>query len=407
VPVWHKGTAKWVKEGKLVLLGVTQEQHPDRCRLLAQWQGLGWPILHDPINVLGPSAVPVLVAIDEHGIVRSTRPRLDTFETDFLGKSFPDEARGGGPPRRLTPDVPSGRAGPDFEALRRRAEKEGRSTAWRDLGDALALWGGEERVSAALDAYTRAAKLAPKDAATQFRLGVCYRRRYESGQRQAGDFQAAVDRWSRALDLDPNQYIWRRRIQQYGPRLDKPYAFYDWVSVAEKEITARGEKPVALRVRPGGAEMAQPLKAFPAKAPPARPPDPEGKVRRDNKGLIRAEVTVVPPHARPGQAVRIHVVLRPDARHKAHWNNEAEPLRLWLGPPEGWQVAQRLLVGPRVKKAVTEEERALDFEVKAPAGARGKARLSAYALYHVCDDDGGQCRFLRLDIPIEVPVRDE
>ena len=61
MPVWHEGTAKWVKEGKLVLLGVTQEQHADRCRLLAQWKGFGWPILHDPINVLEATGVPIQI----------------------------------------------------------------------------------------------------------------------------------------------------------------------------------------------------------------------------------------------------------------------------------------------------------------------------------------------------------
>jgi hypothetical protein len=100
------------------------------------------------------------------------------------------------------------------------------------------------------------------------------------------------------------------------------------------------------------------------------------------------------------------VVLRPEVNHKAHWNNEAEPLRLWIDPPEDWQAVERLLVHSAMKQAVTGEDRALDFEVKAPAQARGKIRLSAYALYHVCDDVGGQCQFLRLDIPIEVQVAD-
>jgi tetratricopeptide (TPR) repeat protein len=403
VPVWHEGTAKWVKEGKLMLLGITQEQHPDRCRLLAQWQGFDWPILHDPINILGSSAVPIFVAIDEQGIVRDTKPRLETIETDFITKSFAPQARDDRP-RRQTPELPPGQVGPDVEALRRRAEKEGRSSPWRDLGDALALWGGEKRVNAAIDAYTRAAQLDPKDAPTLFRLGVCYRRRYETRQRQAGDFQAAIDHWSRALDLDPNQYIWRRRIQQYGPRLDKPYAFYDWVNEAEKEIVARGERPIPLKVRPAGVEMAHPVRTFPANAPEARSPDPEGKVRRDQQGLIRAEVIVVPPRVRPGHAVRIHVVLRPDVEQKAHWNNEAEPLRLWIDPPEGWQVVEQSLLYPGGKKAVTDEERALDFEVKAPARIEGTIRLNAYGLYHVCDETGGECRFLRLDIPIDLRI---
>src|SRR6516162_6962905 len=107
MPVWHEGTAKWVKEGKLVLFGVTQEQHGDRCRLLAQWKGFGWPILHDPINVLELTAVPILVAIDEHGIVRLTRPNLDTFPADFLDRKFTDDAAGGSI-KRLTPSLKEG-----------------------------------------------------------------------------------------------------------------------------------------------------------------------------------------------------------------------------------------------------------------------------------------------------------
>ena len=62
-------------------------------------------------------------------------------------------------------------------------------------------------------------------------------------------FQRAIDAWGQALAIDPNHYIWRRRIQQYGPRLIKPYPFYDWVEQAAREIRARGETPVELAVR--------------------------------------------------------------------------------------------------------------------------------------------------------------
>lgn len=247
-------------------------------------------------------------------------------------------------------------------------------------------------------------KLDPKNGPALFRLGVCYRRRSETTQHRSGDFQGAIDYWGQALDLDPNQYIWRRRIQQYGPRLDKPYAFYDWVETAEKDIRARGDNPIPLPVRPSGAEIAQPLKALPAAAKEARAPDPDGKVQRDSDGLIRAEVTVAPARVWPGQTVRVHVVLRLDPKQQAHWNNEAESLRLWVEPAEGWQISDRLLQSPTAREAVSGEERALDFEIKAPKEARDKVRLNAYALYHVCDDKGGQCRFLRLDIPIELAV---
>jgi tetratricopeptide (TPR) repeat protein len=403
VPVWHEGTARWVKEGKLVLLGVAQEQHGDRCRLLAQWKGFGWPILHDPISVLELTGVPVLVAIDEHGIVRSTRPALATFQADFLDKAFAADAEGGRHDR-IGPALKEGTGTPDWDALRARAKQADSPAAWRELGDALALWGGDERLEEAMGAYGRAVKFDPRDGPALFRLGACYRRRSETPQRRPGDFQAAIAAWGRALDRDPNQYIWRRRIQQYGPRLDKPYAFYDWVEEAERDIRARGDKPVPLVVRPVGAEIARPIKALPAPAAEARAPDPDGKVHRDEEHLIRAEVAVAPARVRPGQAVRVHVVLRPDPTRQAHWNNEGEPLRLWLDPPAGWQVSERLLQAPNARHAVSGEERALEFEIKAPRDARDSARVSAYALYNVCDDKGGQCRYLRLDVPIELTV---
>ena len=72
----------------------------------------------------------------------------------------------------------------------------------------------------------------------------------------AGRFRKAVEHWERALALDSNQYIWRRRIQQYGPRLDKPYPFYDWIPEARADIEARGQSPVTLAVEPAGAEFA-------------------------------------------------------------------------------------------------------------------------------------------------------
>jgi hypothetical protein len=403
VPVWHAATTPWVRDGRLVVLGVIQEQHPDRGRLFAQWKGFDWPILHDPINVLGLSGVPELVAIDEHGIVRDTGPRRERFETGFLKKRFPDDAVRSAT-KRVTPAVPAGGPRPDLEALRARARKEGSAAAWRELGDALALWGGGAELSAAIEAYAQALRREPHDGPTLFRLGVCYRQRCESSARRSGDFQAAIDAWEDALARDPNQYIWRRRIQQYGPRLDKPYSFYDWVAEAEKAIRGRGDKPVPLVVRPGGAEIAYPERAFGASAGSPRNPDPEGKLRRDRDGSVRAEATVVPGRARPGRTARIHIVLRLDPKAKAHWDNEADPLRLWVDPPEGWQITDRLIAAPSGTGALSDEERTLEFELKVPRTAHGKVRIPAYALYHVCDDRHGQCRLLRLDVPIAVTV---
>src|SRR5262249_32504356 len=153
---------------------------------------------------------------------------------------------------------------------------------------------------------------------------------YESAARRSGDFQAAIDAWSRALELDPNQYIWRRRIEQYGPRLAKPYAFYDWVVQAKADISRRGETPVPLKEEPYGSELAGPLPAVPAEGPAAIEPDPKGKAHRDEARLVEAEVVVVPRRVRPGQAARVHIPLRPAAGRSARWNNESTPPRVWV-----------------------------------------------------------------------------
>ena len=68
------------------------------------------------------------------------------------------------------------------------------------------------------NAYTQVLRVKPDDGDALFRLGVCHRMRYESERGLPTDFQRAVDLWSQAVSIDPNQYIWRRRIQQYGPR---------------------------------------------------------------------------------------------------------------------------------------------------------------------------------------------
>jgi hypothetical protein len=182
VPVWHEATREWVKQGRLVLLGVDQEQHADRCRLFAQWKRFDWQILHDPINLLEAPAVPIIVAIDEHGTVRAIRPRPETFEAEFLNKTFTDDA---------PPVAPQSNGPPDVGALHRKAEANADADAWRAVGDALTIWGGVERVDQAIDAYTRAVTLDPSDKNSWFRLGVARRIRHESAGRRPGDFQAA------------------------------------------------------------------------------------------------------------------------------------------------------------------------------------------------------------------------
>jgi len=98
------------------------------------------------------------------------------------------------------------------------------------------------------------------------------------------------------------------------------------------------------------------------------------------------------------------VTLRPNNKRKAHWNNEAEPLKLWVDPPPGWKAQPQLLIAPQGNQPETSEPRHFEFEIFAEANARGTSKLTAYALYYVCEDVGGTCRFLQQDIPITVTV---
>ena len=141
MPAWNAKTKEWVRQSKLVVVGIAQEQHADRCRLLAQWRQLGWPILHDPINVMQVTGVPIEVAIDEYGIVRSLRPNPETLAREFLDRTFASDGV-------TLPEGPGEATRPDLTALRRLAEQGGSCQAWRDLGDALVLWAGPASIDA-------------------------------------------------------------------------------------------------------------------------------------------------------------------------------------------------------------------------------------------------------------------
>ena len=397
VPGWHDATKSLQDAGEIQMVGIIQEQHPDRAALFMQWKEMGWPIMVDSYNLLEAPYVPITLAIDEHGIIQEAlRPLQDigVLDEGFLSSTF------GGPTTESAP--PATR--PDLTALRDRAEGGG-SEAWIEYGNALATWGGEDRTSAAIEAFGEVVDADPEHGWAHFRKGVAHRARYDSPDRRADDFQKAVDHWSAALALDPNQYIWRRRIQQYGPRLDKPYPFYDWVVQAREEVRARGEEPVRLVVEPRGAEFAEPAEAFVARADPNGEPDPMGRVIRDQGDFIDLETTAVPSAVGYGEVARFHLVFRPIQAKKAHWNNEAEEMVLWVDPPRGWTVESRMLTHPLPPELVSQEDRTIEVEVRAPERSfRRAATIPAYALYYVCEDVNGICMYRRQDIELEARI---
>lgn len=398
MPGWHEASKDRYESGELQVVGIIQEQHPDRCRLFMQWKRMDWPVLVDSLNLLQMSAVPVTVAIDEHGIVREKRLRLSSAEellNDFMAVTFraPESDDAVEPPAEWP------------EAVEPATSSDGKD--WKNFGDLIVRSNDIDRIDEAIVAYRRALEMEPQDGWVQFRLGVAFRKRYDSARRQAGDFQAAVNHWQAALDIDPNQYIWRRRIQQYGPRLDKPYPFYDWVPQSREEIAARGEIPWELAVEPGRAEFAEPLEKISQRDAPVDPPDSGGRIHRDDGEFIDLEMVVVPGLVRPGEAARIHVNFQPQKESKAHWNNEQDGLEVWLREPEGCRVdgSHRQLTNP--SEVVSLEERKVEYEILCDTeAALGDRSLGGYALYYVCEDVNGTCLYRRQDFAGSVAVRE-
>lgn len=427
MPGWHEATEELQRQGKVRMLGVIEEQHPERARLFLQWKGMEWPLLVDALNLLEVPFVPITLLVDEDGEARRA-PRLRTREEiEETVRAFLNETD------EESEEEPKGAADSDGALAVLPVRSVGvplrpatdDATGWREYGRGLFLTRGEAQLDEAITAYQKALELDPKDPGGwgHFRLGVLLRARYDSPHREAGDFQAAVDHWRAALDRDPNNYIFRRRIQQYGPRLDKPYPFYDWVETARKEVRDRGETPVELTVTPGGAEIARPAgegedgEAETVATKPAQP-DPEGRIRRDPGEMVKVETTVVPGTRAPDDgtagAMRAHLAFRPEDELKVHWNNEAEGLTVWLEPGEGVEVEPRRLTVPNPAETLSRETRRVDFEVELPKtsdGAKGDGtngdgavHIPGYALYYVCEDVDGTCLYRRQNLEVAVPA---
>ncbi len=401
MPGWHDASTELRNRTGMETLGVVVEQHPDRARLFMQWKQMGWPLLWDPFNSLELPAVPYTLILDPAGVIRLLNPLIDRL--DAVGNYLTG-----------SPAVPDARvlSSPVPTPAHLDPPEGDDAAAWSAHAVALALWGGGDRIDDAVGAAERSV-LAPGAANNAwFRKGVISRMRHDSPRRNDGDFSMAADAWAEALRRDPNNYIWRRRLQQYGPRLAKPYSFYDWVPLARADIEARGEVPSPLVVEPGGAEFATPVGADEpaATSDDAAHPDPDGLIVRDDAAsgsvpMVTVDVVRVPPAAPTGDGVMVHVEMVPVAERTAHWNNEAGPGTIWVDVPDGWSVTPRLQDLPDAAQATSDERRHVEFEVRiAPDAAPGPHVVEAAVFYYVCDDDTGTCLYRRRDIPIEISV---
>ncbi|MEO1289922.1 MAG: hypothetical protein AAFV93_19370, partial [Chloroflexota bacterium] len=381
MPGWYNATQDPVQQNQLTHVGLVIEQHPERTQLFMQWKQMNWSFMVDPFNLLNMRFVPCTIAIDEHGIIQAVQPRLDRAEEFielFVNQTF---------------DAPQNP--PPAQKFITQAEKPTIQSAQvlSDYAVALALWDDETRLDEAITVSQQALAIQEDDR-THFNLGVIYRMRYDSVYRQDDDFSNAIHHWTQALNYDPNNYIWRRRIQQYGPRLDKPYPFYDWIPTAREAIIARGETPHSLSIEPRGAEFAEPIQIFDSQSTQNNP-DPDNRIYQDTEPLIDADIVVVPPQIVAGESVRVHITLRPN--DEAHWNNEVDDTVLWVNQTEGWQADQaHHHTVPNGAGATSDETRQFELELRSSSElVTGQHSITAYSLYYICEDVNGICLYRR------------
>ena len=359
MPGWHAKTKDLVAANKLQVYGIAPEQYGDRMALFLQWKQLNFPVMMDPLNVMGVKAVPITLLVDQHGVIRYRNPKAKDLKA-FLQSDYPEEKRKKSQP--LSPEVEQA-----LEAIQSEDIKKVQ-TASQQLG---------------------AIKLSKKNAATAFQAGVLARWLYDhEGGPQT--FQTAVEYWGKALEKIPSQYIWRRRIQQYGPRLDKPYPFYDWVKAARKDITNRNEVPTVLRVEPSGSEV----------APPQRKNEPIRETREfssaqdklPNSHEFLNVITTLIPHTDDQDKGRLHLRLTPT--QKAHWSSDAQEVELWLQRKNGKTIfLSDSATFLKPDQETSSDHRTLEADVSPSQLDGGKLIL----FYSLCETDNAVCRFLKTE----------
>jgi thiol-disulfide isomerase/thioredoxin len=400
LPVWYQKAKPLVAEGKLAVLAVAHEQHADRCRLFAQWKGIDWPILHDPLNLINVETLPLVVAVDEHGIVRSTDLQPDDLAKKFIQEEFerPDEL------------PPPGPAELTDTRITRRVAKDSRSIkGWRDHGDALVLAGAPVQINEAIDAYRQGLKQkkGDVDARTYFRLGVAHRLRHDRPEHQDGDFQAAVDAWRKAVELAPDNAVFAARLRQYAPTVGKPHAYFDWVETAVKEIITRGQTPIKLAVEPCATERGQSTETSPNKEKPKAGDGAPASPQPDKDNLVEVEKTVVrSADEKAVGVVEVQLTFRPDPGRAVRWDDATGGLSARIEPQEGAKVAAASVKYAPLPDPVLENARTLSFDVQLPKRHGEAVAMTVHAIYAVRQGESGPPSLLSRDISVKIANTD-
>lgn len=351
------------------MVGLVQEQHGERAALFSLWKELDGIIAVDALNQLEVTLVPITLAIDEWGIVRHVVGRREdpnAFVQAFLREEF---------------EPPKLAKSPRNKKTTLKAKERSRQALLNT-----------RKNSRRIEELERHLNQNRGDAKGWFELGVLYRARYDMGVGEAQDFQRAVDAWGEALALNPDQYIWRRRIQQYGPRLAKPYPFYDWVQEATAELGVGLKTPLTqseISSRDSQVTSRETMKA----------PTAADRVTVDQEH-VAVQSVVVPAAAEVASAVRVYLSFDLNTKHDVHWNHEAQGLQVWWDIPEGVQVTGTFIDPPRTDVAVSEEQRTLEFEVVKPSSKPLKLRGKAF--YYICLGEDGACLYRTQPLELEL-----
>lgn len=350
-----------------------------------QWKKMHWPLFVDSFNLLEVKAVPITILVDASGSIFKTSPYRKDFQS-MLNKA----SQSTGPHGQL-------------------ANKDYWTTKLTKRTSAIYSHLGENPDYAALIQTfekLRQSESQIRSEHLEFMTGVAFKLRSETSKRQLTDFSESIAHWETALRLDPNQYIWRRRIQQYGPLLEKPYPFYDWVDTAIQKINDRGENPINGNFVLTESEKARPSKdqkLIKSKAGNRAAPDPLNRLQKGNGRYASVKVATIPSHPSPGQSFRAFVHLELSQPNFVQWNNEGALSQLYVAPSilnenpihQFWENA------PDNEYSI--EQRVFDFELKCPkdlSQLNDKNAPLGYIVVNVCDKFTGVCFACRIDFSI-------
>lgn len=292
-------TKELVANGELAVVAIATEQHRERTSLWADWQGIEWPILWDPFNLTGSFAVPNAILVDAGGTVVTTRIRPDGLAV-ALEELEPFTAID-------TREIPP----PQLAQLDRLAKDD----LDRPLLEAVSrcLWSGAAPTEADLRTLRARASGDERRGDHVFWSGVAERLAYDAAGGRGPGFARAVAAWHDAHALVPSQYIWRRRIQQYGPRLDQPYDFYAWMPEA-LETMAQTRPSIAsnLSLHLTPTEM-----ALEARPPAVRAETPDGTALMTtwDDPTLGLDIVVVRGTTAEADTVCLHVAIHDLLEH--------------------------------------------------------------------------------------------